>query len=122
MGDPTLIQTLPTMRILPPLAFVLALPFGSCAHGPQEGDGHLRAAGPATDIATDAFAFDITQHTCAMYVALRSSALEDPIAFGRDLEDVGVHWNMCPGGTMVACASPPSASGDTLRTGIPWPY
>ncbi|HRH68067.1 MAG TPA: hypothetical protein PLB89_01040 [Flavobacteriales bacterium] len=70
----------------------------------------------------DLLDFNILQHTCALYVALRSSAWEGPIAFGREMDDSMVHWNMCPGGTMVACTVTPSADGDTIITGIPWPY
>ena len=62
----------------------------------------------------------ITQRTRALYVALRSHAWNEPVAFGSDLEDNVVHWNMCPGGTMVACAVTPTANGDTIVTGIPW--
>jgi hypothetical protein len=64
----------------------------------------------------------LTQRTCALYVALRSHAWNEPIAFGRDLDDSMVHWNMCPGGTMVACVKAPDAQGDTIITGVPWPY
>ena len=68
----------------------------------------------------DAFQFDIIQHTCALYVAVRSSALEKPIEFGREVDDSMVHWNTCPGGKMVACTVTPTANGDTIVTGIPW--
>lgn len=70
----------------------------------------------------NAFEFDITQHTCALYVAVRSAAFESPLEFGREVEDSMVHWNMCPGGTMVACVATPTAKGDTVITGIPWPH
>jgi hypothetical protein len=66
--------------------------------------------------------FDVVQHTCALYVALRSAAWERPVSFGQALEEVDVQWNMCPGGTMVACAKVPTADGDSVLTGIPWPY
>ncbi len=66
--------------------------------------------------------FDIVQRTCAMYYAVRSRAIDESIGFGRDLDDVDVHWNMCPGGNMVACAKVPSANGDSTQVGIPWPY
>ncbi|MBK7556052.1 MAG: hypothetical protein IPI55_16035 [Flavobacteriales bacterium] len=72
--------------------------------------------------AKNALEFDLVQRTCALYVAVRSVALESPIAFDRDLADIPIHWNMCPGGTMVACADVPAANGDTTRVGIPWPY
>jgi len=66
--------------------------------------------------------FDVVQHTCALYVALRSSAWERPVSFGQTLDELEVQWNMCPGGTMVACAKVPMADGDSVITGIPWPY
>ncbi|MCB9170321.1 MAG: hypothetical protein H6597_05425 [Flavobacteriales bacterium] len=69
----------------------------------------------------DVLAFDVVQHTCAMYVAARARAWEEPIAFGRDIDDVPVHWNKCPGGEMIACAVTSTADGDTVITGIPWP-
>lgn len=72
--------------------------------------------------APDIDRLNVTQRTCALYVALRSHAWKEPIAFGRDLDDGLVHWNMCPGGTMVACASVPTESGDSVISGIPWPY
>ena len=72
--------------------------------------------------AKNALESDLVQRTCALYVAVRSVALESPIAFDRDLADIPIHWNMCPGGTMVACADVPAANGDTTRVGIPWPY
>lgn len=67
----------------------------------------------------DLAAVDLVQHTCALYVAMRSHALRDPIAFGRELESAAVRWNYCPGGTMVACAVVPTADGDSVVTGIP---
>lgn len=76
----------------------------------------------ASTAAREVLEFDLVQRTCAMYVAVRSMALETPIAFDRDLADVPVHWNMCPGGTMVACKAAPTANGDTMAVGIPWPY
>lgn len=69
----------------------------------------------------DVLGFDIVQRTCALYVAIRSGALEGS-AFGRDVDDGMARWNMCPGGTMIACAITPTANGDTVITGIPWPY
>lgn len=65
---------------------------------------------------------DLVQHTCALYVALRSTAWERPVSFGQALDEVEVQWNMCPGGTMVACATVPKADGDSVQVGIPWPY
>ena len=70
----------------------------------------------------DLIDLNVIQRTCALYVALRSSAWEGPIAFGTDMDDSMVHWNMCLGGTMVACAKVPTADGDSVMTGIPWPY
>jgi hypothetical protein len=55
--------------------------------------------------ARDLIAFDALQRTCALYVAVRSHAWNGPIAFGRDLDDSMVHWNVCPGGRQVACAT-----------------
>ncbi|MBX2974275.1 MAG: hypothetical protein KF797_14355, partial [Flavobacteriales bacterium] len=69
----------------------------------------------------DIMRFHITQKTCALYVALHSGAL-GPVAFGRDIDEGMVRWNVCPGGTMVACAKVPTAGGDTLLTGIPWSH
>ena len=66
--------------------------------------------------------FDTVQRTCALYVAVRSHAIEASIGFGRDLDDVVIHWNMCPSGNMVACANVPTANGDSTQTGIPFPY
>lgn len=76
----------------------------------------------ATSTKKDLIDLNIIQRTCALYVALRSSAWEGPIAFGMDMDDSLVHWNMCPGGTMVACVKVPTADGDSVMTGIPWPY
>jgi hypothetical protein len=59
----------------------------------------------ATPIARDLIAFDDIQRTCALYVAVRSHAWNGPIAFGRELDDSMVHWNLCPGGKQVACAT-----------------
>lgn len=64
---------------------------------------------------------DLAQRTCALYVAVRSSAWNAP-AFGLAVDDDMVHWNMCPGGALVACVQVPTALGDTLTTGIHWPY
>lgn len=62
------------------------------------------------------------QKTCALYVAVRSAAFGAPLAFGREVEDSMVHWNKCPGGKMVACEVRPTADGDSVVTGIPWPH
>ncbi|MCC7501308.1 MAG: hypothetical protein IT229_02185 [Flavobacteriales bacterium] len=66
--------------------------------------------------------FDLIQRTCALYVAVRSSAWNGSIAFGRDMEDDMVRWNKCPGGTKVACVVTPTANGDTVITGIPFTH
>ena len=66
--------------------------------------------------------FDMAHRTCALYVAVHSAAWQRPMAFGNDVDADDVRWNMCPGGTMVACAVAPDANGDSVRTGIPWPY
>jgi hypothetical protein len=75
-------------------------------------------ATPRRDVRT----YDLIQRTCALYVASRSSAWQGLVAFGREPDDSMIHWNKCPGGTMVACADVPTANGDTIRTGIPFPY
>jgi len=72
---------------------------------------------PITDIAYH----NLTQKTCALFVSIHSGAL-GPVPFGRDIDDAMVRWNMCPGGTMVACVKTPTASGDSMITGIPWPH
>lgn len=117
------------MHIVHLVALFLLLFLAACAN---DGDDAM-APGTATDLPTEVFdpnaypspdllEFDLLQRTCALYVAVRSSAWEGPIAFGRDIDDSMVHWNMCPGGTMVACVKAPAANGDTVITGIPWPY
>ncbi len=65
---------------------------------------------------------NVAQDPCALHVSVRSHALNEPMAFGRDPEDVAVHWNMCSSGNMVACATTATANGDSVQTGIPWPY
>lgn len=97
--------------------FVLALVTVSVAMGP---DPEVGPADPPS--VKDLSRFDLTQSTCALFVSLRSRALDDPGAFGRDPEDVAVHWNMCASGNMVACSAPKGALGDTAVSGIPWPY
>lgn len=100
--------------------------FCSCEHPasvrrePSEDD--LGRSGPFSVSDEQLDGFDLVQRTCALYVAIRSGALEDPVAFGRDMEDIAVHWNFCPGGTMVACVTVPNANGDSTLTGLPWPY
>ena len=79
-----------------------------------------RLIGRSAALKLDLADADLIQRTCALYVAVRSHALKERIAFGRDMEDPMVRWNTCPGGTMVACAIAPTANGDTVITGIPW--
>lgn len=74
------------------------------------------------DVDKSTILFDIEQRTCALYVALHSGSLESAVAFGRTMDDSMVHWNKCPGGTMVACAKVPSTDGDTVLVGIPWAH
>ena len=117
------------MRIAPLIALAFTVPFCSCA-----GDQHAEAPAikqlPEQPIqehqrptmAGQKEVFVIVQRTCALYVAVRSAALEVPIAFGRDLDETPIHWNMCPGDSMVACVPAPTVNGDTTWTGIPWPY
>jgi hypothetical protein len=109
------------MRIL----FIAPI-LAACSTTPGlEPSGSMSTFEPVTTMAVDVPDIDhvlLTQRTCALYVALRSHAWNEPIAFGRDLDDSMVHWNMCPGGTMVACVKAPDAQGDTIITGIPWPY
>lgn len=81
-------------------------------------DGTNDARERAIPTAVDILRFDGSQRTCALFVALHAAALEDPAVFGGDA--VEVHWNTCPSGTMVACASVSTADGDTLQVGIPW--
>ncbi|MCB0769734.1 MAG: hypothetical protein KDC00_04940 [Flavobacteriales bacterium] len=78
-------------------------------------DDLAAAAGP------DLLDFGILQKTCALYVAVRSSAWKAPLAFGREVDDAMVQWNTCPGGTMVACKKVTTADGDTILTGLPKP-
>jgi hypothetical protein len=105
-----------------PLVFSLCAcgPRGDATAPPHPSDGEVVRQTPS--IPGDPLAFDLEQHTCALYVALRSHALESSISFGRDLQQVDVHWNVCPGGTMVACATAPGPNGSEVVTGIPWPY
>lgn len=69
------------------------------------------------DGAEGPFAFNITQNTCALYVAVRSSSLEAPVAFGEDLEERMVRWNLCPW-TEVACQPPTATRRDSTRAGV----
>lgn len=116
------------MRVESLIAWMLVTPFCSCS---DQDAGTSIASDPAARLALrmnsanrkiELMEFDIVQRTCAMYVAVRSRAIDESIAFGRDLDDVKIHWNMCPSGNMVACATVPSANGDSTQVGIPWPY
>jgi hypothetical protein len=115
------------MRTNSLLASLLLLPFLSCSveHG-RVPSAETRAPLPVGDLAAaagpDLLDFGILQKTCALYVAVRSSAWNGPLAFGREIDDSMVHWNLCPGGTKVACKVIETADGDTIITGIPWPY
>jgi hypothetical protein len=109
--------------------FLLLLSFASCAIDPHAeatvdipSEQHASVFGPWATPTPDLLDLDLIQRTCALYVAVRSSAWDGPIAFGRDIDDSMVHWNLCPGGNMVACVKTPSAAGDTIITGIPLPY
>jgi len=77
---------------------------------------------PSAGLNPDIIHFNIVQRTCALFVAVRSHAWSGEIPFGSTIDDAMLHWNLCPGGTMVACVKTPTADGDTLITGIPWPY
>ena len=116
------------MRIAHLLALTLMGTVFSCAHGQHI---ELAAATPVPMLPSVVFDplagasrallnWDIVQRTCALYVAVRSAALERPIPFGAGMDDSMVHWNKCPGGTMLACTTLPTANGDSVVTGIPW--
>ncbi|MCO6482943.1 MAG: hypothetical protein J5I62_09120 [Flavobacteriales bacterium] len=106
------------------LACLAALLMPACGrHAASDpGSGRATADVRMPHPPSDPMAFDVEQHTCALYVALHSHALESSISFGRDLQQVDVHWNVCPGGTMVACATAPGPNGSVVVSGIPWPY
>lgn len=107
------------MHIAPPLAFfVLALASCTADRTPPPLLDRMEAPQPPLDVMT----FDITQANCALFVAVRSHALEENLAFGRTVDEDVIHWNMCPSGNMVACATVPGPQGMPMRTGIPWPY
>lgn len=65
---------------------------------------------------------DLAQRTCALYVAVRSHAWSGEVPFGHEIDDSMLPWNKCPGGTMVACKKEATANGNSVMTGIPWPY
>jgi hypothetical protein len=123
------------MRTASFTAAFLSLLFVSCGRAPDAETG-MASAGKISDkplsdhtlrerlidAETSVLNFNIIQRTCALYVAVRSSAWEETIAFGRDIDDSMVRWNVCPGGTMVACAVAPTVNGDTVITGIPWSH
>ena len=118
------------MRIHGLFAFVLAAPFPACRPDqaadraqamPVTGQPILAPSAPV-DARPDPNLFDMAHRTCALYVAVHSAAWQRPMTFGNDADADDVRWNMCPGGTMVACAVAPDANGDSVRTGIPWPY
>jgi hypothetical protein len=109
--------------------FIILLSLVSCVSDPEaaarpasDPARSSAAPGPWAHTQPDLLDLDLIQRTCALYVAVRSSAWDGPIAFGRDIDDSMVHWNLCPGGNMVACIKTPSAAGDTIITGIPLPY
>ncbi len=116
------------MRVESLVAWMLITPFCSCSDQ-QAGTSvlldpadRLGVEMNSANLKRKLMEFDIAQRTCAMYVAVRSRAIDESIAFGRDLDDVKIHWNMCPSGNMVACATVPNANGDSTQVGIPWPY
>src|SRR5690606_19976289 len=104
--------------------------FAACGTGPRsEGPGEGEGApkpGPVVLVVlpapADLLHVDLVQRTCALYVAVRSSAWEGPMAFGRDVDDDMVHWNLCPSGNQVACASVSDPMGDPPIAGLAWPY
>lgn len=111
-------------------AAAVILPFVACGYdadvslaaGIKKTAPYTRAHVGSTAPHGNVLALDMVQRTCALYVAVRSSAWQGPVAFGRELDDSMIHWNKCPGGSMVACADVPTANGDTIRTGIPFPH
>lgn len=114
------------MRVESLLALVFFAPFRSCTDGIEtettaelnHPEGRMHRAKAEKGLLD----FDTVQRTCALYVAIRSHAIEASIGFGQELDDVAIHWNMCPSGNMVACAKVPTANGDSTLTGIPFPY
>lgn len=112
------------------IALLVLLPFLACSieHDRERSADGSRTPAPlhmhdlAAASGPDLLDFGILQKTCALYVAVRSSAWKGPLAFGREVDDSMVHWNLCPGGTKVACKVIETADGDTVITGIPWPY
>ena len=110
-------------RLLTPFLF---LAFFSCDCDPGADmalpSAHKAVDNRSSDHTVNVLDFDIINRTCALYVAVRSSAWQETIAFGRDIDESMVRWNVCPGGNMVACVVAPTANGDTVITGIPWSH
>jgi hypothetical protein len=105
---------------------LLVMPITSCNFD-RDPEQHVEAGAVPVDIVTagspkDLLEFDVIQRACALYVAVRSGSFKAPASFDREIEPEMVRWNVCDGGTMVACASVPGEDGDTLKTGIPWTY
>ena len=92
------------------------VPDGAVVQQPPIDTEKIGARAAAVNI--DLFELAILQRTCALYVALKTHAFDGPVAFGGDMNDSMLHWNKCPGGTMVACTVTPMANGDTVITGI----
>ena len=115
------------MRVEALFTFFLFVPFFSCS---RTDDARATTKKPSPERATiahtrpaaaiKAFDFDIVQRTCAMYVAMHSAAFNAPVSFDRTIDDDLVHWNKCPSGNMVACAT--ASSTTAPANGIPWPY
>lgn len=100
----------------------LMLSFGSCTPADPERTEPTIPPVRLQPIPIDLAITDIVQRTCALYVAVRSHAWQEEISFDQQLDGSMVRWNMCDDKSMVACAKTPTANGDTIRTGIPWPY
>jgi len=122
------------MRATDRIVMISAVLFASCTHNQEPRTGSSVAErsidvhgttrpGPLRNSAIadfDLASFDIVQRTCALYVAMRSSSLESAVAFGRDIDEDIVRWNVCPSGTMVACASVSDIDEASVEVGIPW--
>ena len=95
----------------------------SCAPASEEmieAPGSLIGLEPSAPV--DITTADIIQRTCALYVAVRSRAWQEEVSFDQHLDGSMVRWNICDDKIMVACVKTPTANGDTIRGGIPWPY
>ncbi|HQV50914.1 MAG: hypothetical protein IPF95_02730 [Flavobacteriales bacterium] len=115
------------MRPVNLVALFLMLAFCSCTSEQEPGVALSTLEQPALKASSagfnpDILNFNIAQRTCALFVAVRSHAWAGEIPFGNEIDDSNLHWNLCPGGTMVACVKTPTVDGDTVITGIPWPY